>query len=330
MITSYEIRNINGKDVLYLYVSNKYEFSNEFSSEENNLKIISEDFININNIPFKGRDVFFIVNGIGAKKISIDSYSPDKYMVRIKDEENSHFEITLREYLLSILLSYYSDSLGTEILKAICVLYNTYAYKMMESNNSIDINNDFLTYKDYKEYDYLFSNFSIVLEKLNKIIDEVSLYYLVYNKQYILPFIHYSNDGKTSTNKLYPYLVSVNSLWDITSNNYIHVKDYSYDEISDILNVKILPSSKIYLTNKGHTLKINYKCFSIDELKKILKLPSNRISIIIDRDKLRFITKGMGNFLGLSLYGGSYMELNGSSFMQILNYYFPKCKLYKK
>lgn len=316
MITGYSIND----NILYLYISKKYEFSKELN-DPNSLKVLSKDFININNIPFSGEDVCFVVDGLITNKISINNKLVDNYVVHLKDKDTD-FEITMREYLLSVLFSYYNEFLSSEVLKAICVLYNTYIFKMIDSNIPIDVNDAF--YK-YKENDY-----SLILDKLNETIDSVDGYYLTYNKEYILPFIHYSNSGKTNTNKLYPYLSSVNSLWDITSTNYIRVNDYNYKDISDILHIKIDSKSKIKLINSGHSLKIDYKCFSIDELKSLLNLPSNNISIIIDKDKLRFITRGCGNSLGLSLYGAKYMELNGNNFIQILNYYFPKCRLNKR
>ena len=44
MFYKYEIKNINGEDCLYLYLSYDYEFSNEFVNN-NNLNILSKNFI---------------------------------------------------------------------------------------------------------------------------------------------------------------------------------------------------------------------------------------------------------------------------------------------
>ena len=66
-----------------------------------------------------------------------------------------------------------------------------------------------------------------------------------YNQYYILPFIHYSNYGKTLDDEKYPYLTSVSSTWDMASPNYVNIRDYNFLNISKILRSNIGEESNI-------------------------------------------------------------------------------------
>ena len=334
MFTKYEIRKVNGEDILYLYLSYDYEFSRELTdTNEDDLKILSKQFLNKNSIPYHGNKVYFVLDGMVVKKVNFPDnheyyFSPDNYMINIKLEDGSNIEISLKEYLLSILFSYYDKDFDKELYKAICVLYNTYAYRMMAEDGFILANNNYARYKPLNEYKDI-DNYDSISNLFRRVIEEVSCLFISYNMEYILPFIHYSNNGETLAHPKYLYLSSVKSLWDITSPNYLNIKTYSFNEISNIFKVQIDSSSEIKLLNHGHTIKIKHKAFSIREVKDLLKLLSCDISIIVNRDNITFITKGIGNNLGLSLYGYNSLAKNGANYEQILYYYFPKCRLFK-
>lgn len=337
MFYKYEIRNNNGTDELYLYLTLKYEFSKEIGFlEDNKLKILSSDFIKANNINFHGNTIYLVVDNIIVKKININDnnyicspvYTPDNFMINLKLNDNSLCEISLREYLLSIIFSKYSNDLGDEVLKSLCILFNTFAYKMMRDDNYINSNNPFALFIPLSDYKEKYKNYDAIVKRLNNIIDFCSCLYITYNGDYILPFIHFSNGGRTISNIKYPYLSSVKSIWDLASPNYIRIYDFSYPTINKKLHIKIDDSVMIKVIN-SRVINIDGNNFSIFELKTTLGLDSNDISIIVNKDNIRFITRGLGNALGLSIYGSSCIEYNGGKYYNILNYYYPKCKLNK-
>ena len=338
MFYKYEIINNGYEDILYLYLTMKYEFSKELILSENNLEKRTSNFIRTNNIKFKGNKVYLVVDGIIVKSVNVGDlekynsiFNVDSYMVNIKLDD-SLCEISLREYLLSMLLSKYINNIHDEVFKAICVLYTTYAYKMMNDNEYIDTNNDFGLYKPTRDYENTINDYNNVLLRLNSIINEVDSIYIGYNEEYILPFMHYSNSGRTISNTNYPYLSSVKSLWDLTSPYYIESNIFSYDKLSNILNININNKSKFFISYKNNNklVIIDNNIFTIEEFKKLLNLKSNDIYLIIYNNYLKVITKGFGNSLGLSIYGGNEIALNGALYSNILKYYFPKTKLYKR
>lgn len=228
-------------------------------------------------------------------------------------------------------MSKYMDSLHVETIKAMTILYQTFAFKMMEENNCILSNNRFAIFKPYDYYKADMKNYDIVIKKLNEAIDEIDGMYLGYGNLYVLPFMHYSNNGKTLANKHYPYLSSVKSLWDLASPYYIDIKDYTYKELNKKLNISLNNLSEVEIINDNYKkLKLGNNVFSMEEIKNILNLKSTDIYIIVNKDFLRIISKGWGNSYGLSIFGSDEIAKNGCKYYNILKYYFPKTKLYKK
>lgn len=341
MFYKYEVRNNGNEDILYLYCSFKYEFSKELNyNDDRELGNISRDFIRTNNIKFNGNKIYLVVDGFIAKKMELDDinndnynnheyYKPDKFLINLKLEDNSLVEITLREYLLSLLLSIH-NKYHIEVLKAICVLFNTYSYKCMSENKYIDANNYYYNYVPSINYKSIVNNYEDVTSKLNSIIDSTSCICLTYNNYYILPFIHNVNSGRTKTNIKYPYLSSVKSLWDMTSKNYINSYFYSYNELKNILGIDLNSSSTYTFTdNTNSVLKLGKMFYSVEEIRNKLNLSSNTLYLIIDNRGIEFICIGVGNSLGLSLYGADKIAKNGGKYYNILNYYFPKTKLFR-
>lgn len=329
MFSKYEIRKISGEDVLYLFLNHSFEFSQEFDRD---LEFYSNHFIQLNQIPFQGNKIYYVVDGKVVKKADYHHpyyYDPEHFLVHLQLDDQSMIEVTLKDYLTSILFFYYSPDLGCETLKCICILFNTYAYKRMEEDGYLNADDVFAYYKPHQEYQSQYQNYSELMNLFSTIIHDTACLFIAYQKNYILPFIHYCNSGKTLSNIKYPYLSSVKSLWDLTCSSYLNIQDYDYSSLSDLLKVPLDSTAKIQVLDHGQSIKFRYKTYSIKELKEILHLNSNDISVIVNRDCMRFVTKGIGNSLGLSIYGASCIELNGGNAYTILNYYYPKCVIYK-
>ena len=342
MYYKYEIINNGKEDILYLYLNMKYEFSKELIGNDfNDLSRRTKNFINSNNINFKGKKVYLIVDNIVVKTVDISNatidyyndnsmYNPDGFMLNIELADSSICEMSLRDYLLNQLLSFYSYKFHNEVYKAICVLFNTYAFKMMSKNKLIPFNDSFSSYDLVAEYKSS-SDYNNIIDNFNLIIDEVKGQFLTYNNDYILPFIHYSNSGYTLSNINYPYLSSIKCLWDLISNNYINYHDYDYNYLSNLLNIPVTSKSRIDIINSYNDkyIIIDKKKFSFSEFKTLLNLISSDFYFIVYNNYLRIINIGCGNSYGLSLFSANEIAKNGSKYNNILSYFFPKTKLYK-
>lgn len=338
MFYGYDIRNNGQEDVLYLYMSMQYEFADEFSLNDNEVSLKTQNFIKTNDINFRGNKVCLVLDGKIVKCMTFNNlnnktnnYLVDSFMVNICLDDNSLCEISLREYLLGVLMTKYLESLQLETLKTMAILYQTFAFKMMEENSCVLSNNRFAIYKPYDYHKADMKDYDAVIKKLNEVIDEVDGIYVSYGSNYILPFMHYSNSGKTLANKNYPYLSSVKSLWDLASPYYIEVNDFSYEDLNRKLKINIDNSSDVNIIDDNYKkLKLGSSIFSMQEIRSVLNLKSTDIYIIVNKDHLRIISKGWGNSYGLSIFGSDELARNGCRYFNILKYYFPKTKLYKK
>lgn len=350
MFYRYEIKNNGEEDILYLYLTMAYEFSRELllKSNNNELSRRAKNFIESNNISYNGNKVYLVIDGVVVKTVDIAAnntpveilkeslfYSNEHFLVTIKMTDNSTIELPLKEYLLGVLATTFIDDMESEVLKAICILFRTYAFMKMQFDKEINAYNNFVVYKPISYYKLVWAdNFDEILEKLNEAIKETDCLFLTYDSNYILPFIHFSNTGKTFHHKEYPYLSSVRSLWDLASPFYIETKDFDYNLISNKLRINISSSTSfkvLDIDSRDYVKRISVgdKIFTGEEFRRLLNLKSMNINIIINQNYIRILTKGYGNGLGLSIYGATEMAKNGCNFANILNYYFPKVKINK-
>lgn len=350
MFYKYEVRNNGNEDILYLYLTMNYEFSKEigFNSSDKELTRRTRNFVLNNGINYNGSKVYLVIDGIVVKSLDISRnnteievlkenlyYANDYYMVTIKLENMATIEVSLKEYLMGCLAGIYYNGLERETLKALCVLYRTYAFKEMSEKRSIMAFNDFVKYRPLSYYKLSwFSNYDENEKLLKDVVDDTDCLFLTYNQYYILPFVHYSNYGKTLDDEKYPYLTSVSSTWDMASPNYVNIRDYNFLNISKILRSNIGEESNIEaidvdsngLINK---LRIDDSIYIGKDIVKLLNLKSRAINIIVNKDYIRFISRGYGDFLGLSIFGANEIAKNGCDYANILKYYFPKVTLNK-
>ena len=350
MFYKYEIKNNGMENILYLYLTMSYEFSKEIgiNSNDKELSRRTRNFVKSNNINFDGNKVFLVIDGIVVKTLDISTsgadievlkkdlhYSNNHFLVNIKLDNGSFIEVTLRDFLLGALATSVNYSLELETLKAICVLYRSFIYKEMNDKNCIDSTNEFIIYKPISYYKLSWiDNYQDIIKKFNKAIDDTDCLFATYENHYILPFIHYSNHGKTLENKQYNYLSSVSSLWDLASPHYITIRDFKYNDISKLLGIDINNSSEISIVDVDDDgildkILINNTVISTDTLKNKLNLNSKNISIILNKEYIRFIVRGHGEFLGLSIFGANELAKNSCDFLNIIKYYYPKVTINK-
>lgn len=350
MFYKYEIKNNGTEDVLYLYLSLTYEFSRELAleSSDSELSRRTKNFIRNNGINYKGTKVYLVIDGIVVKSLDISNesnpieilkeslyYSNEYYLVTVRMNNEAVIELPLKEYLLGVMATNIEMFCHSEVLKAICILYRTYVFNKMSNDKEISAFNDYAIYKQISYYKLVWANdYDKNVKQLEEAIKETDCLFLSYNDHYILPFIHFSNTGKTFSNKEYPYLSAVRSLWDLASPYYVDVKEYSYDTLSRILGVNIDNKAKFSILDIDERdyikrLSINDIVFSGEEFRQLLGLKSLNLNIIINIDGIKIITKGFGNGYGLSIYGANELAKNGCSFSNILKYYFPGVKINK-
>lgn len=350
MFYRYEIRKINNEEILYLFLTMSYEFSKELGEDEGelNLKKRCKSFIDNNSINFKGNKVNLVIDDIVVKTLDIKDINDN---IEFLEDNNHNFdndtlitvildngisvEISLKEYLLGVLATNCLENLEEETLKSLCILYRTFAYRFIKEDKSINATNDLVIYRPITYYKlFWITEYNNIYNKLLTAITKTDKQFVSYEGEYILPFIHICNNGYTNVDDSYPYLQKVNSLWDMASPYYLNIEDFDFKTLEKklgikskfIRDIKVLEMSD---DNRIKSVKIGDKVFNTEELCEKLELNSNDITLIINKDYIRFITKGKGHGLGISQYGANELALNGCDYLQILKYYFPKCDIKK-
>lgn len=349
MFYRYEIKNTGKGDALYLYLTMTYEFSKDLDSSNDNSNIINKtkEFINNNSIDFKGNKVYLVVDGIIIKSFDISKeyviknipnslkYSNKNYIVNVRYSSNKTENMTLEDYLLGVIATNKIKDLELTTLKALCLLYRTYAYKEMRNHNYIDVINEYQVYKPISYFKVIWLNkFQENYNLIKKAIEDTDGEFITYNDEFIYPFIHISNNGSTNSSERFKYLVKKSSIWDYASPYYLEIKDYDYNTIKKLFkindeDIKSIEILEINESNQIEKLRIGTIEYSGNQFRSILNLKSSDINIIVNPTFVRFITKGWGNQLGLSQFGANEIAKAGCSYTGILNYYFNDIKIKK-
>ncbi len=349
MFYRYEIKNNGMENILYLYLTMSYEFSKELRSnaDDTELKRRTTNFIKNNGISFDGNKVYLVIDGIVVKafqllkdddikqQIDKNTFNDSNYMVTVELADQSIVEMSLQEFLLGVLATNMIPNLSIEVLKAMTILYRTYVYKQMKEEKIVHAVNNFFIYRPIDYYKIAFApDYDKVVSTLKKAIQQTECMFVTYQGDFILPFIHICNFGYTLEDSRYPYLSSVPSLWDVTSPFFVDTVSLSYESLSNIFHFTITKDSQFKINEispYGKLLKLSIDNQDIDGAKfmNLLHLKSQFVSIILNKYDLSIVTKGWGDFLGLSLYGASHLAKNECDCANILSYYFPKITLCK-
>ena len=327
MLESYKIAKSGNEEILYLYLNVDYEFGEDL--EEDDLEKKARNYLVTHDINFNGNKIVFIVNGISTKIITIENNKTylNDYLITLNTKE----KMTLKELLLSLLFSNINISLREETLKALTVLYRGEIIYNLNSN-FLDINKLSLSYHNYNYYKVTYpETYKSKFEIFNKAIDKTDGEYLINNGKAIKCFTHLVSNGYTEEDKSIPYTVKKESLWDLAYPNYLQRKNFSIKEFKERLNLKSdnfnIKITSISNSNRIKELDLGERKIDARSLAVYLDLPSTDITIIIKKDYLTFITRGIGSGLGLSIIGADNLSELGYNYKQILNYYFKDVSL---
>lgn len=327
MLESYKIAKSGNEEILYLYLNVDYEFGKDL--EEDDLEKKARNYLVTHDINFNGNKIVFIVNGISTKIITIENNKTylNNYLITLNTKE----KMTLKEILLSLLFSNINISLREETLKALTVLYRGEIIYNLNSN-FLDINKLSLSYHNYNYYKVTYpETYKSKFEIFNKVIDKTDGEYLINNGKPIKCFTHLVSNGYTEEDKSIPYTVKKESLWDLAYPNYLQRKNFSIKEFKERLNLKSdnfnIKITSISNSNRIKELDLGERKIDARSLAVYLDLPSTDITIIVKKDYLTFITRGIGSGLGLSIIGADNLSELGYNYKQILNYYFKDVSL---
>ncbi len=181
-------------------------------------------------------------------------------------------------------------------------------------------------------------------QKIRAAVESVKGQLLTFEGKTILAAYHSISGGKTEAavnvwGEGYPYLQSVESVGDVLSPNYLNTFVFTEDEIKAKLADKGVNFSggadgwfKDKKTSDSGTVLSIKVCgteLKGKDIRKALGLKSANFDVAFADGKFTFTVRGYGHGMGMSQYGAQFMALQGSSYTEILNWYYPKATLQK-
>ena len=256
--------------------------------------------------------------------------------------------IGLEDFVACALVKQMDIGEKEEALKAQAVIVRTYIYEKMseEKVKEINVKKLDIPYISYEEMEKIWGDdFSDNYNKLMKVVEDTSAQVLMYKGEAIKPYFHntscgYTRDGVSTFGEGYEYLVSVQSVGDVDSENYQSSVSFTKEEF-----VKLLRKNKqsialsienpletmqvIKRDNGGYVeeLQIGNVTMSGDEFAHIFSLKSPNFQVEESEGKIHIVTKGIGHGIGLSVYGSILLAKEGKNYTEILQHYYSEVYL---
>lgn len=261
--------------------------------------------------------------------------------------ENGTVEaMEIETYISGVVLAEMPSDFEQEALKAQAVVARTYALKRhfsQEKHAGGAVCTDFGCCQAYcAEEDFLASGGTqIALDKVVNAVKQTSGMVLTYQSQLIDATYFSCSGGKTEDAEAVwgtavPYLQSVASPGEEEAVHYMDTVFFTLEEFAAYLQIDqaLLTGSwigDITYTNGGGVADITIcdHTYSGTEIRSLLGLRSTAFVITAVGNTVTVTTKGFGHRVGMSQYGADAMALSGSSYEDILTYYYQGTTLEK-
>ncbi len=244
------------------------------------------------------------------------------------------------QYLLGVLLAEMPASFHDDALKAQAVVARTYARKMLgtgKKHENTGICTDSGCCQAYcSPEDYIDKGGSGEdVERLRRLVLQTHGQVLLYEGKLIEATYFSCSGGKTEDavavwGTSIPYLQAQDSPGEENATHFTDTVRYSVEEFARLLQLQTdMPpvswfGEVTYTAGGGvDTIEICGQTFSGKELRSILGLRSTAFRVSAVGQTVTITTKGFGHRVGMSQYGAEAMAVDGNTYQQILQYYYP-------
>lgn len=251
-------------------------------------------------------------------------------------------KVEMREYIIGCVAAEMPAKYHTEALKAQAVASYTYAKKTLEQNekskNSVlgdaDITDSSDTHQGYINQDERKEKWGDKFEeyekKISAAVDEVYGFFLTYNGETALAVYHSISAGTTqSAEGLWgveiPYLISVESVGDKLSPDYISSSKFDENEFEELCKkCGVEPDFELKKDDDGYVRSVvsDDKSIAASKFRETFSLRSNCFEIEYEDGEYTVTCKGYGHGVGMSQYGADYMARQGFDWQEILAHYY--------
>lgn len=270
---------------------------------------------------------------IPAAENAIPEPAPKIVSVRQKD---GIVQMDLERYIQGVVLAEMPAYFEPEALKAQAVAARTFAWKAVctgGKHGDGSICTDAACCQGYLAPGQYLQAYGTAqdLEKISAAVQDTRQMVITYGGEpieatYFSSSSGYTEDAAAVWGSPYPYLISQESPEQQTSTT----TAFSRAKLEEILGVQLDEPPENWFTawtytpGRGvNTVKIGRRVFTGTQLRALLKLRSTAFSVEIQNDAVLITAAGFGHRVGMSQYGADAMAAQGSSFLEILSYYYP-------
>ena len=254
--------------------------------------------------------------------------------VSVRRGDGRVVSLELEDYVTGVVGAEMPALFSSEALKAQAVIARTYALKANSMGRTLSDNESSQSYKDNGELVSMWGgNYSSYYSKIKDAVNSTNGVYLTYNGNYIEAVYHSTSNGRTEDSSnvwgnSFPYLVSVDSVYDNSNPSFSISKTFSYSDLSSKLGFSVDANTEFNVL--GHTsggrvsnISVGGVNFSGVSFRSMLGLRSTDFDISKIDDGVVITTRGYGHGVGMSQYGANGMAKAGYSYRDILLHYYP-------
>lgn len=273
---------------------------------------------------------------LSAEKVDIS--------ILVRQEDGKVTEMDLDEYLVGVVLAELPASFEPEAKKAQAVAARTYALRAKMTGGKHDDGSVCVSsgccqaYTSVADY-YDRGGKTESVASAEEAVLATSGQVLTYEDKLIQANYFSCSGGRTEDavavwGKDVPYLRSKESPGEEAAKHYSDVVSFSPAEFSQALETDLSGDPEewfgmtTYTSGDGvATMQIGGKTYQGTKLRSLLGLRSTAFSVEVVSGEIRITTKGFGHRVGMSQYGADAMAAGGSSYREILAYYYPGTQL---
>lgn len=255
----------------------------------------------------------------------------DEDVVLNVEVEGENRELTLRGYLIGVLMGEMPAEFPMEALKAQAVAARTFTLRRVEQGGILSDDPAVCqAYTDPGTAETKWGdNWEEYLTKITQAVEETDGQVLYYNGALISATYFSCSGGKTESAQAVwggevPYLVSVDSPGEENSTAYESSVSISMADFLTALEIETPSVSQVTYTEGGgvDTMVVGGKTVSGTEMRQLFGLKSTLFSMEISENAVVFYVQGFGHRVGMSQYGAKAMAEAGRSYEEILKWYY--------
>ena len=265
------------------------------------------------------------------------SHSRVRLTMRLRHVDGTVEEMDMDEYLVGVVLAEMPSTFEAEAKMAQSVAARTFARKAWvtggkHGDGSVCDQSTccqaYLTGEQYLEL----GGSEKAIAQARAAVEATSGYVLTYEGELIEATYFSCSGGSTEDAAAvwgtdYPYLRAVDSPGEEAAAHHRDTVSFTKTELGKKLGVLITGNwlgNSTYTAGGGvRTITIGGTIFTGKEIRSILGLRSTAFTLEEIGEEVRFTTRGFGHRVGMSQYGADAMAVSGSSWQEILNYYYP-------